>query len=1030
MSEVRLLGLKKYDYCFIYCSVSPNSVRTMEADSHNSYISTTPIDSWDRQWSDTIKMVKKFGVWLLLWIGATGLLGAQGWPGVYEPTQLLTLNLQMEPADWATIQTDSSYSIEVPAQFWADGETPILVSVRRKDSDPLTANPAFAKVSIRVDFNDFVTGQEWRDLKKLSLENGDDSGALTEGFAWQIYGLANGTRGFGYRAAQASWVRLLINGVDTGIYVNPEFRDKRMLENRNLYVPGLTWLYESEIREQLDPIFGAPPDSPTVEALCYEPFQQPPTCPQPDLLTEVPQWVNMQGLLSIMAAGAFTADNDALISAHKNYYIADFASGPKRRYYPWDMDAALPGRTDYDIYVGRRNSTFLQLLEVPEFRAQYSQILNDMVCGPWSEASLHGLLDSLDPLLTPALVNDLNSGPGFAGLYTWVSERLAHVIPLIENFQPCPTVQLDLNELMASNVATLEDPAEPGEYPDWFEIYNPSTVPVPVGGIYVTDDPLDPTKYEIPNGVTIPAQGYLLMYADDDGTQGPDHTNFKLGASGGELQIYDRDGVTLLDSVSWTAQQADVAYGRYPDGSGPFDFLPMPTPSSSNLPHNPPPQVSGTARSVLWPTNSEWVAVQSQVIDNGSLAEVELHYGAGAGEMVLPMVDLGAGLFEATIPPLVSGTIVRYWVTAVDDLGAMGREPLTAPSLTFTYQVDYIPPPLVINEFMASNLAAVEDPDEPLAHEDWIELYNPSASPISLDGMYVTDNLFAPTKYALPNGLVVPAGGHLVLWADGEPLQGANHLSFKLTAAGEEIGLFDADIHGNVSVDSLNFGLQVTDVSEGRCPDGTGIFVSMSVSTPAAPNAGSANCADLDLDGAVDLIDNCPAVVNAAQLDTDGDSVGDLCDNCPTLTNAGQQDFDLDGAGDNCDNCLTVANLDQSDFDLDLEGDACDLDDGLIRVEALPTKSISWQNEAGYSSWNVYRGDLETLRQNLSYTQPSGSNPNAEQFCAILPTALVDGSPMVGTVAFYLVSGVGPGGEGSLGTDSAGAPRTNNSPCP
>ena len=62
---------------------------------------------------------------------------AQAWPDVFNPFQILTLNLQLSDQDWDTIRHDTTNEIEVPALFWADGETPILVSVRRKSSRAL-----------------------------------------------------------------------------------------------------------------------------------------------------------------------------------------------------------------------------------------------------------------------------------------------------------------------------------------------------------------------------------------------------------------------------------------------------------------------------------------------------------------------------------------------------------------------------------------------------------------------------------------------------------------------------------------------------------------------------------------------------------------------------------------------------------------------------------------------------------------------------------------------------------------------------
>jgi hypothetical protein len=172
------------------------------------------------------------------------------WPDIFKPTQMRTLSLDMDPEDWVTIQNDDPYDeipqIEVPASFWAEGESPILVSVRRKSANSLNNGTSFSKVSLKIDINDFVVGQSWHGLKKLSLENGDDQDVVSEGLAWRIERLASGTQGYGYDAGRFAWVRLFINGVYTGVYVNVEQRDKRFLENRGIYLEGQTWLYKKE----------------------------------------------------------------------------------------------------------------------------------------------------------------------------------------------------------------------------------------------------------------------------------------------------------------------------------------------------------------------------------------------------------------------------------------------------------------------------------------------------------------------------------------------------------------------------------------------------------------------------------------------------------------------------------------------------------------------------------------------------------------------------------------------------------------
>jgi hypothetical protein len=142
-----------------------------------------------------------------------------------------------------------------------------------------------------------------------------------------------------------------------------------------------------------------------------------------------------------------------------------------------------------------------------------------------------------------------------------------------------------INELLASNVDYVADPQ--GEFDDWIELYNTGDVAVDVGGLYLTDDTAAPTKWQIPVGkaaqTTIPPHGFLLIWADKETADPGLHASFSLNAGGEEVALVDADGVTILDSISFGEQRADISYCRFPDGTDTWVLTDVPTPSGRNV---------------------------------------------------------------------------------------------------------------------------------------------------------------------------------------------------------------------------------------------------------------------------------------------------------------------------------------------------------------------------------------------------------------------------------------------------------------
>ncbi len=137
-----------------------------------------------------------------------------------------------------------------------------------------------------------------------------------------------------------------------------------------------------------------------------------------------------------------------------------------------------------------------------------------------------------------------------------------------------------INELMAQNNTIITD--EAGDYEDWIELYNNNTTPVDLSGYYLTDTSAQLTKWQIPAGTIIPANGYLIVWADSEAVDGPLHASFKLAATG-ESVVLSNPNLLLVDQVSYGAQTIDMGYARVPNGTGSF-AIQGPTFNANNSP--------------------------------------------------------------------------------------------------------------------------------------------------------------------------------------------------------------------------------------------------------------------------------------------------------------------------------------------------------------------------------------------------------------------------------------------------------------
>lgn len=120
---------------------------------------------------------------------------------------------------------------------------------------------------------------------------------------------------------------------------------------------------------------------------------------------------------------------------------------------------------------------------------------------------------------------------------------------------------------------------------DWFELYNPGTQPVDLGGLFLTDNPSESglTNSPIAPLSFIGAGRWVRLSADGNRSAGRDHANFSLDSLGETLRLYNTN-LALIDAVDFGVQAAGVSQGRLPDGTTNFVSFPTtPTPAAANF---------------------------------------------------------------------------------------------------------------------------------------------------------------------------------------------------------------------------------------------------------------------------------------------------------------------------------------------------------------------------------------------------------------------------------------------------------------
>lgn len=200
-----------------------------------------------------------------------------------------------------------------------------------------------------------------------------------------------------------------------------------------------------------------------------------------------------------------------------------------------------------------------------------------------------------------------------------------------------------INEVSASNGIFVNEYFKRN---DWIELYNTTTQPIDVEGMYLTDNPEKPQKFQIAKGVgqaptVIPAHGYLIVWCDQLETQKELHATFKLAKEGDELILTAADG-SWSDRLVYAGHNSDQTVGRYPDGANDVYLMNVPTIAQANMPTS----YMIAARQPAATAISDMAAASASAISLRLTGNKLMILGATGGEQQVSIYNLAGQLVE------------------------------------------------------------------------------------------------------------------------------------------------------------------------------------------------------------------------------------------------------------------------------------------------------------------------------------------------------------------------------------------------
>lgn len=310
-----------------------------------------------------------------------------------------------------------------PAVVTIDGAELDSVGVRYKGKSSFEFAYVFGKYPLKLDFNEFISGQEYDGLKKINLHNNLlDVSCMRSKLASEIM------QRMGITATRVAYAKVYVNGSYRGLYSLVEQIDKTFVKSN--FAPDTTGFLHKAYALSIGPVNVFPGQVTTDEGLAYSaPLKTKKSTgnyqPLRDYIiacnsatdlefeNDVNGIFDLESFIEQQAINMIISDYDHYCAANWNFYM--YLDPVENKWYmlPWDYDIGF-GTQEINIEDPANANWFnsdacflnQRLLDIPSLKIRYHEALCEVIKYGMDSLWINNRINEIRDLIDMEVEND------------------------------------------------------------------------------------------------------------------------------------------------------------------------------------------------------------------------------------------------------------------------------------------------------------------------------------------------------------------------------------------------------------------------------------------------------------------------------------------------------------------------------------------------------------------------------------------------------------------------------------------------